>query len=77
MSLHISTKQNTLMNWLVCFLLLLYQGGTAYDNVAYSDTVCSDMQCMDPSNTRMCISKTADDGTPCGSKKVNQSLVGT
>ena len=42
-----------------------------YDNVAYSDTVCSDMECVDIRNPTMCISKTADDGTPCGNKKVN------
>ena len=47
------------------------QGGTVYDNVAYSDTVCSDMECVDIRNPNMCISKTADDGTPCGNKKVS------
>ena len=38
--------------------------------MAYSDAVCSDMQCVDPNDIRMCISKRADDGTPCGNKKV-------
>ena len=48
----------------------LPKGGTRYDNVAYSSIVCSDMQCVDPAQTSMCASKTADDGTPCGNRKV-------